>query len=178
MIKGLALFITLVSLCFSDVEYATLKKISDGDTFTFFNSNKSSFKCRVYGIDTPEKFKSNKLLQDSMQCFVGKESIVSAGKKATIYAEQALEVGKKYKINISDKDRYGRFVCDIEVPGLLHDTYSKNIVADGYAIAFKKYIANDDKRAFIVLEKEAMSKNLGLWKNYKKLMKCMSKESY
>ena len=68
---------------------ATLTKISDGDTMSF-SSNGDEFKCRLYGIDTPEKFKTAKFFKDMQNTGASEKELEFAGQAATNYAKNKL----------------------------------------------------------------------------------------
>ena len=83
-------FLTLILLSYISlfaIEYATLQKISDGDTFTFKSQQHSEFKCRVFGIDTPEKFHTAKMDKDASKVGITAETMKKAGEASTQYAQ-------------------------------------------------------------------------------------------
>lgn len=161
------------SLAFAS-EYAVLQKISDGDTFTLKSQQHSEFKCRVYGIDTPEKFHTAKMDKDADKVGITPETMKKAGEASTQYAQEHLKVGKSYKVDVLEKDKYGRELC------IVYDgdkSYNESIVEDGYAVVYKagKYIKdNTFKRRLLQAQKEAKSQNRGLWNGHtKKIMEGM-----
>lgn len=162
MLKLLSSLLLFASLSFA-TEYANLLKISDGDTFTLKNQQHNEFKCRVYGIDTPEKFHTAKMDKDANKVGITPETMKKAGEASTEYAQQHLKVGKSYKVDVLEKDKYGRELC------IVYDgdkSYNEAIVADGYAVVYKngKYIKDEQlKRRLLQAQKEAKSKNRGLW---------------
>lgn len=173
MLKIFTSFLLLTSLVFAS-EYANLQKISDGDTFTFKSQQHNEFKCRVYGIDTPEKFHTAKMDKDANKIGITPETMKKAGEASTEYAQQHLKVGKSYKVDVFEKDKYGRELC------IVYDgdqSYNEAIVADGYAVVYKsgKYIKDEQfKRRLLQAQKEAKSKNSGLWDGTtKKIMEGM-----
>lgn len=167
MIKQLLFLIILSTLSFA-VEYANLEKISDGDTFTLKSQQHSEFKCRVYGIDTPEKFHTAKMDKDADKVGITPETMKKAGEASTQYAQEHLKVGKSYKVDVLEKDKYGRELC------VIYDgdkSYNESIVEDGYAVVYKsgKYIKDETfKRRLLQAQKEAKSNNRGLWNGYTK----------
>ena len=155
-------------------EYAALQKISDGDTFTFKSQQHSEFKCRVFGIDTPEKFHTAKMDKDAFKVGITAESMKKAGEASTQYAQEHLKVGKSYKVDVLEKDKYGRELC------IVHDgdkSYNEAVIADGYAVVYQggKYIKDDSlKRRLFQAQKEAKSNDRGLWGgSTKKIMEGM-----
>jgi endonuclease YncB( thermonuclease family) len=162
---GLGLILT-GSLLFAN--YATVSKIVDGDT-VYFKAQGEEIKCRVAYIDTPEKSRNKKAKRDANNCNgLTLDTMVDAGKQATSYAKQYFKTGSKHKINIIDKDRYGRSVCEI-------GGYNKQIVHDGYAIPYMQYIPSSKKREFAQAAKEAKRNRAGLWRTHQSVMQCMSK---
>lgn len=170
-------FLTLILLSYISlfaIEYATLQKISDGDTFTFKSQQHSEFKCRVFGIDTPEKFHTAKMDKDASKVGITAETMKKAGEASTQYAQQTLQVGKSYKVDVLEKDKYGRELC------IVYDgdkSYNESIIADGYAVVYKggKLIQDESfKRRLLSAEKEAKINNRGLWNgSTKKIMEGM-----
>lgn len=159
-------------------EYAVLQRISDGDTFVFRSAQLGEFRCRLFGIDTPEKFKGSKLEKDAKACNIGVEAMKRAGEASTRYAEDVLHVGKSYKVKTRGKDHHQRHICEVYTPHLKHDTYSKAIVADGYAVAFLKYITGFmKKREYSKLQAEAKRSGAGLWGQDARLMDCLAREA-
>lgn len=160
--KILIALLTSASLALA-YEYAMLQKISDGDTFAFKSQQHGEFKCRVFGIDTPEKFHTDKMDKDALKVGITAENMKKAGEAATYYAQQNLKIGKSYKVDVLEKDKYGRELCIIFNEGT---SYNEAIVADGYAVVYRggKYIKDDSlKRRLLLVQKEAKSNNRGLW---------------
>ena len=145
-----------------------------GDTFTFKSQQHSEFKCRVFGIDTPEKFHTDKMDKDASKVGITAETMKKAGEASTQYAQQTLKVGKSYKVDVLEKDKYGRELC-IVYDG--ENSYNEAIIKDGYAVVYKggKYIKDDSlKRKLLQAQKEAKSNNRGLWNgSTKKIMEGM-----
>lgn len=171
--KIITSLVLISSLIFAS-EYANLEKISDGDTFTFKSSQHKEFKCRVFGIDTPEKFHTDKMDKDASKVGITAETMKKAGEASTQYAQQTLKVGKSYKVDVLEKDKYGRELC-IVYDG--ENSYNEAIIKDGYAVVYKggKYIKDDSlKRKLLQAQKEAKSNNRGLWNgSTKKIMEGM-----
>lgn len=171
--KLLSSLLLLSSLAFAS-EYAVLQKISDGDTFTLKSQQHSEFKCRVFGIDTPEKFHTAKMDKDADKVGITPETMKKAGEASTQYAQEHLKVGKSYKVDILEKDKYGRELCVIYNGD---KSYNESIISDGYAVVYQggKFIKDDSfKRRLLQAQKEAKSNNRGLWNGHtKKIMEGM-----
>ncbi|POY37411.1 nuclease [Solitalea longa] len=128
-----------------------VQKVVDGDTFSIINGKNQTEKIRLIGIDAPEIHRS-------------------AHKEVGVYGQQAksfliaLLKDKQVKLeyDVSKKDRYGRTLAYVYLPNGVF--INEKLVALGYAkaatfppnVKFSKY--------FVKLEREARSKNLGLWK--------------
>ena len=94
----------------------------------------------MFGIDSPERG----------QPFNAKAKEFTA----------ALIAGKEIKVAIRNKDRYGRFVCDV----YLNDgTYvNAELVKAGYAWHFTRY---SDDEALARLQEDARKNKRGLWQD-------------
>ena len=163
----------LPALAYTEVT-ATLTKISDGDTMSF-SSNGDEFKCRLYGIDTPEKFKTAKFFKDMQNTGASEKELEFAGQAATNYAKNKLFTGQKYKINVYEKDKYNRNICIVFLQN--GDNFNEKIVEDGYAVVYKrgKYTKNKKLRHILnQAQGRAVKAQEGLWRNYKILMERMA----
>ncbi|HHT25159.1 MAG TPA: thermonuclease family protein [Clostridiaceae bacterium] len=112
--------------------------ISDGDTFTGLTDDNQQIKCRIYGIDAPEK----------RQAFgnVSKQTLSD------------LIFGKQVQIKIQNKDRWQRAVVWV------YSSDKKDICAEmlkaGMAWHYKKYDNSDE---YAELENKARQNRIGLW---------------
>lgn len=146
-----------------------LEKVIDGDTIYFFTDSRETIRCRVAYVDTPEKNLNKKAKRDLSKCFdVKSVDMILAGKNATKFAKDYFSNKKFYNINIIDTDRYGRSVCEIE-------DFNKEIVVNGYAIAYNKYIPEKLKKTYEDYQKIASMSLKGNWNNYSDVMTCLSK---
>jgi endonuclease YncB( thermonuclease family) len=131
----------LIIVCFFSctIEKHTGKvvKVVDGDTFDMIFEEKK-IRVRMFGIDSPER---------------GQPFNVKAREfTASIIA------GKEVSVIIHNKDRYGRFVCEVY---LGDSTYvNAEIVKAGFAWHFTRY--SDDVQ-FAELQQEAQTNKRGLW---------------
>ena len=134
--SGILSYFFLVAIAFGQI------KVVDADTIIFNNE-----KIRLYGIDAPEKEQS---------CYVKKKAW-PCGKIATEYLRNLLKdvSPPSFQCKISSKDRYGRSigVCYIEDENL-----NKNLVANGWALAYRNY-----SKDYILNEKLASQKKIGIW---------------
>ena len=134
----------LITLCFlscTTIEQHTGKvvKVIDGDTFDLLMDEKT-IRVRMFGIDSPERGQAYNV-------------------KAKEFTASVI-AGKEIKVSIHNKDRYGRFVCDVYLPD---GTYvNAQIVKAGYAWHFIRY--SDDPQLALA-EDEARTDKRGLWQD-------------
>jgi len=126
-------------LSFKKGEEYTVKVVgvADGDTFTGLTEDNQQIKCRIYGIDAPEK----------KQAF-GNRS------KQTL---SDLIFGEEVQIKIQNKDRYGRAVVWVVFNG---KDVSAEMLKAGMAWHYKQYSKDKD---YAELEEQARQKKIGLW---------------
>ena len=133
----------LIIFCFLSctIEQHTGKvvKVVDGDTFDLMFEGKK-IRVRMFGIDSPERG----------QAFNVKAKEFTA----------SVIAGKEVSVVIRDKDRYGRFVCDVYLDD---STYvNAEIVKAGYAWHFTRY---SDDMQLARLQDEARNEMRGLWQD-------------
>ncbi|WOB11192.1 thermonuclease family protein [Piscinibacter gummiphilus] len=111
--------------------------ITDGDTLTVLSQQRKQTRCRLAGIDAPEK----------RQAFgsVSKQSLSD------------LAFRKVVEVNVIDRDRYGRSVCLIKREGV---DLNLEQVRRGMAWVYLRY--NRD-RLYRLAEEEARKERRGLW---------------
>jgi endonuclease YncB( thermonuclease family) len=128
-------------------------KVSDGDTINVTDSLGTKVKVRLYGIDAPETEKSNK-----------RTGHIS--KPGQPYGEEAYQAlrsmvyRKVVKLDIMAIDRYKRSVGIVWLDG---KNINKEMVAQGYAWAYRQYLDRPHASEYIELEEQARDKKLGLW---------------
>lgn len=131
----------------------TVSKISDGYTVQVTDNLGSKVKVRFYGIDCPETEKSNKRTGH----------ISKAGQP---YGESAFEALKgklqhqRVRLDVMDIDRYGRTVC---IVWLGNRNINREMVSEGMAWAYKKYLDRPHASEYILAEEKARRHHLGLW---------------
>lgn len=181
----LGALLSLISLYYSDTTkeakvfknqdkmlFGTLKKITDGDTLVF-RIDHESVRVRLYGIDTPEKFESPKLQRSADNCSVTKENIKAKADLATNYARNLLHIGERYKIEVFEKDRYGRVVGIVYLG--TKTSYNVEIVRAGFAGVYSQYVKERFSfyKELLVAQKEAKKARRGLWGVDYRLAKCL-----
>lgn len=137
-------------------------KVFDGDTFEVEISGKKE-KVRMLGIDTPEKYDSDKLDRDSERTKKDKETIRRLGSLSSGYTVRLIG-GKKVRLIPDSKgdqtDKYGRLLRYVYLDD---GTFvNKKIIEDGYATAFRRFKVSKEKE-LIEAEKDARENKRGLW---------------
>jgi endonuclease YncB( thermonuclease family) len=130
-----------------------VSKVSDGDTIHVKDAFGTKVKVRLYGIDAPETEKGNKR--------TGR--ISKPGQPYGEESYQALQskvLRKNIKLDIMDVDQYKRSVGILWLNG---KNINKEMVAEGYAWAYRQYLDRPHASEYIELEEQARAKKLGLW---------------
>jgi endonuclease YncB( thermonuclease family) len=135
----LLLIIVCFVSCTIEKQTGKVVKVIDGDTFDLL-IEKKTIRVRMFGIDSPERGQSYNV-------------------KAKEFTASVI-AGKEINVSIHNKDRYGRFVCEVFLPD---GTYvNAEIVKAGYAWHFVRY-SNDPQLA--KAEDEARNDKRGLWQD-------------
>ena len=174
------IFLTIFMLfCFCEAQdyfNAKLDFVKDGDTIDFIIDN-NKITCRAYGIDSPEKYDSNKLKKEAKKYNISPTKITNAGKKASYYTKQYFSQNQYYQIATFGKDRYNRYLC------LISDNdrgfFNRNIILDGFAVLYKngKYIKDSKLRSSLIGSQATANANKnGLWLDFEDLMGAMVNE--
>jgi micrococcal nuclease len=144
-------------------EYATVEKITDGDTFSvIFNGRKE--KIRLIGIDTPESRRNDRSKKQGKEEKLDQEEIVAMGKEAKAFISRQIQKGDRVKLefDVQERDKYGRFLCYV----YLDDGRMLNEIMIGEGYAYPLTIAPNVKyeskfrEAFV----SARENSKGLWK--------------
>jgi micrococcal nuclease len=145
-----------------DTNFYIVTKVTDGDTFEVEMDGKRE-KVRMLGIDSPEKYESDKLDRDVERTKRDKKTIQKLGELSGEYVHKLLN-GKRVRLEADpindDKDKYGRLLRYV----FLEDgTFvNKKIVEEGYANAFTKYpVSKRDE--IVAAERFARENKKGLW---------------
>ena len=147
---------------------AKVIRISDGDTVVVEElPNHQREKIRVWGIDTPEKFASEKLYREAKKCHTTPERIRYLGKLASKHAHSYLSEGEIVEVEKLGKGHYGRVIGKIILPNGWD--YGYRMVEDGYACVYWKSTSEE----YIKAMEEAKENHRGLWEVDYELMKCL-----
>ena len=128
-------------------------RVSDGDTINI-DSGGTKVKIRFYGIDTPETEKINRRTGQ----------VSKPGQPYGDEACHALEskiANQRVRVEVMDRDRYGRLVS---VVWLDNRNINKEMVADGWAWAYRQYLDRPHASEYIDAEERARARRLGLWR--------------
>jgi micrococcal nuclease len=134
----------------------TVTKVADGDTINVVDFSGTQVRIRLYGIDAPETEKANKTagrVSKAGQPYGGEAWKALTGK---VYRQ-------KVKLDVMDIDRYKRLVCLVWLGGR---NINQEMVAEGWAWAYRRYLDTPYASKFIGLEELARSERLGLWQQY------------
>lgn len=151
------LWLIIPSIVFAKDPIRTIEgivtKVSDGDTINVTDPVGSKLKIRLYGVDAPETEKSNK-----------RTGHVS--KPGQPYGDEAWKAldrkiyRKRVKVDVMDIDRYRRAVSVVWLDGR---NINKEMVAEGWAWAYRQYLDRPHASEYIQAEEMARDKMLGLW---------------
>lgn len=95
---------------------AKLVRVTDGDTIVVRLDGQEE-KLRLIGIDTPEKYNSEKLRRDAAESRLSAEEIKRLGQAASTYTEKLVRGKPLYlEFDATERDRYGRILAYIYVP--------------------------------------------------------------
>lgn len=112
--------------------------VHDGDTLTLLTAEKKSIRVRLYGIDAPET----------------KQPFGSRAKEEL----SGLVFGKDVRIEVVDKDRYGRTVGRVS---LGNTNVNEEMVRRGFVWWYRDFAKRD--KTLKSAESEAMAAKRGLW---------------
>lgn len=132
-------------------------RVADGDTVILDRNEK----VRLLGVDTPEKFESDKLAKQAAKLQVDARAIARLGQRSTEFTEKRC-AGKRCRLVLDGrpKDDYGRTLGYIYLED--GSCLNRELIENGYATVYKwfPYSRRDE---FLRLESEARQGNRGLW---------------
>ena len=123
--------------------HGTVVGISDGDTLTLLDANKTQYRIRLDGIDAPERTQPY-------------------GQRAR-QSLAALAHGRVASADCPKVDRYGRAVCRVIIDGV---DVGLEQIRRGYAWHYVKYAHEQratDRERYSRAESDARSASIGLW---------------
>jgi len=139
-----------------ELVWRTIERVVDGDTICL----DSDEKVRLIGIDTPEKYDSDKLNRDAARTGQDIDSIKKLGEKSSEFTKSLCDEKKCWlEYDTQTKDRYGRTLAYIHLEtGIV---LNEEIVRQGYANAYTRFPFKYMNR-FRLLEVEAREAKRGL----------------
>lgn len=118
--------------------------VADGDTITVLDADRQQHRVRLVGIDAPEK----------------KQKFGNVSK----HALSSMVYGKEVSVNFSKRDRYGRILGRVSVPGVQDVNLAQ--IGAGMAWHYKHYAGDQapaDRASYAQAENSARRKRVGLW---------------
>ena len=146
-IAAIALLLSLQLFAQAEVLVGTVVGVSDGDTITVLDADKTEHKIRLMGIDAPEK----------------SQAFGSASKQALSNYIYQREVTVEYK----KKDRYQRILGKVILD---KQDICLAMISDGMAWHYKDYEkeqSKTDRDLYSQAEIKARSEKIGLWQDNK-----------
>jgi len=125
-----------------------VKAVYDGDTILLATRGDSRLKVRLYGIDAPETKKPN----------VPGQPFADVAKRTLMYKI----MGRRVTAEIVDIDQYKRAVAVIRYSGR---DVNREMVAEGFAWAYRQYLKGSYASEYIGAEERARSHHAGLWRD-------------
>jgi endonuclease YncB( thermonuclease family) len=135
----------LGNMALANVIHGRVVGVSDGDSVTVIDANKTQYKIRLAGIDAPERAQA-----------YGQKSKQSLSD---------LVFGKQVDVEWSKLDRYGRTVGKIMMGGV---DINLEQIKSGMAWHYKEYQneqSPEDRVAYAQSESQAQDKKIGLWRD-------------
>jgi len=123
----------------------SLISVGDGDTVRVRSQQGNTVTIRLACIDAPETSQG------------------TSGKWSTQQLKRLIE-GKAISLKPQVKDRYGRTVAEIYVG---NRNINLQMVRDGAAYAYRKYLKQCDRDAYLQAEDAASKRKAGVWGPYK-----------
>ena len=123
--------------------HGTVVGISDGDTLTLLDANKTQYRIRLDGIDAPERTQPYGQRARQSLATLAHRRVASA--------------------NCPKVDRYGRAVCRVIIDGV---DVGLEQIRRGYAWHYVKYAHEQratDRERYSRAESDARSASIGLW---------------
>lgn len=131
----LAAIVILPTLAWADL--AEVVGVIDGDTVDVMTTDHKMTRCRLFGIDAPEKG----------------QAFGQAAKKSL----SDLTYRKALDVRMVDTDRYGRAICRLTLAGV---DINREQVARGMAWVYRRY---NQEPPYYEAEAAAMAERQGLW---------------
>jgi len=125
-----------------------VKAVYDGDTVLLVTREESRLKVRLYGIDAPETKKPD----------MPGQPFGEIAKRTLMYKI----IGRRVTAEIVDIDQFKRAVAVIRYSGR---DVNREMVAEGFAWAYRQYLQGAYASEYIGAEDRARSRRAGLWRD-------------
>lgn len=143
----LLLLVLLVGSSSAETVNGMVQAVFDGDTVLLV-SNTGRMKVRLYGIDAPETAKK------------GQHGQPFGGQSRRVLMYKIM--GKVVAADIQEKDQYGRAVGVVRLSGR---DINAEMVSEGMAWAYRRYLSGAYASEYIGLEERARKQHRGLWRD-------------
>lgn len=163
----LAFLVVLLLALFSPLpafakDPATIVRVVDGDTLEV-KLNGQKEKIRLIGVDTPEKFESDKLHRDAARTGQDEATIRALGERASVFTKSPVKRGDAVQLEYDQqpRDKYQRLLAFVWLSDgrMLNET----IVCEGYGNALTRYpFRQDYMDRFRACERQAREQGKGL----------------
>ncbi len=132
------LFALLSSLPTFAKDPATIVRVVDGDTLEITLKGKTE-KVRLIGVDTPEKFASDKLHRDAARTGQDEAMIRALGKRASDFTKSLVHPGDTAQLEYGQeaRDKYHWVLAFVWLPS--GTMLNEQIICEGYANALTRY---------------------------------------
>ncbi|NLZ80270.1 MAG: thermonuclease family protein, partial [Clostridiales bacterium] len=155
------------------LEEVTITRVVDGDTVVVLRDGEEE-RIRLIGIDTPESVHPDK------------EKNTDIGELASEYTEDLLkeEMTVYIEFDKTERDFFGRLLAYVWLEDKVSPTKKRDIkkymvnailLQEGYAIAHKYPPNIKNHELFSELQEKAKKEEMGLWEEYGKEMKAITK---
>jgi len=77
--------------------------------------------------------------------------------------------------HVSGKDRYGRSICVVKLD---NSTFNEQMVLNGYAVPYRKYMNSTGLNHYNMLLKKAKTEKVGLWGDRESVIECLNRARF
>lgn len=148
LIIGSLLLLCAADACAGRIIEGLVRAVYDGDTIQLATREDSRLKVRLYGIDAPETRKPD----------MPGQPFGEIAKRTLMYKV----MGRRVSAEIVDVDQYQRAVAVIRYNGR---DVNREMVAEGYAWAYRQYLQGPYASEYLGAEERARSRHIGLWRD-------------
>lgn len=142
----LAWLSVLPSAWAADTVHGMVRHVYDGDTLLLAARPQGQLKVRLYGIDAPETSRPDRPGQ----------AYSAVARRVLMYKL----LGKAVTVEVQERDQYGRVVGVIRLAGR---DINAEMVSEGLAWAYRRYLDDPYASEYIRLEELARQRRRGLW---------------